>query len=339
MQSNPATLGSETPRHKVPAWALSVVLHVVGVVILGLTLQTTPRGVSEAPSRSVALVLASTSASGRTEYFDQSGQQASDAEATEAAEALPPALPPASAIPDLAVPDLQLPGPAEAAGPAADGLVQTPSLVVSGRPATFPGQVDQAALDAEAARIRARGPSGPVAEVSLFGSARAVGRTFVFVIDRSHSMGGDGLGVLAEAEKELLRALSGLQPAHRFQIIAYHHKPAYFSDEGLIPVTPENLRRVSKFFGGLAAFGATRHDAALLAALREQPDVVFLLTDGGDPGLNSAALQQIRQRAKGRTTIHCLQFGFGPLQERDGFMTRLAADTGGSFGYVQVRAP
>jgi hypothetical protein len=338
----PATPEFSGPKHKMPAWGLSVIVHIVAVVLLGLFVRTPPRGITESAERGVSLVLASRSSAGKTEYLDEAQDdemvREDASQQQESAETAPPALPPQSAPPSLALPQLQLPGPADATGPASEGLVQSPSLRVAGRKPMFPGTIDHEALAAEAARIRGRIPSGPTAEVSLFGSAPAVGRSFIFLIDRSHSMGGEGLGVLAEAEKELVRALSNLQPVHKFQILAYHHKPVYFSDQGLVPATPENLRRVSKFFGGLAAFGSTRHDIALLAALREEPDVVFLLTDGGDPVPNPADMQEIRKRAGGRTTIHCLQFGFGVLQERDSFMQRLAADTGGSFGYVQVGA-
>jgi hypothetical protein len=247
-------------------------------------------------------------------------------------------LPAQGDLTELAIPDLQLPGPAAPLGADTEGLVQTPRLQVSGRRSQFPSAVDQEALERERARLRGRGPAGPAAEVSLFGSAPAVGHRFVFLIDRSQSMGGSGLGVLVEAEKELNRALAGLEPIHKFQIIAYHHKPTYFSDEGPLPATPENRRRVAKFFGGLAAFGATRHDIALLAALRAEPDCIFLLTDAGDPAPDQVTIHRIRQRAGGRTTIHCLQFGFEAGPGERNFMHQLAADTGGSYGYIQVRA-
>ena len=67
-----------------------------------------------------------------------------------------------------------------------------------------------------------------------------------------------------------------------------------------------------------------------------RPDVVFLLTDGADPYLNAAQLQQTRRLAAGRTSIHCIQFGFGPLQESDNFMMRLARQNDGGYQYVEM---
>jgi hypothetical protein len=41
--------------------------------------------------------------------------------------------------------------------------------------------------------------------------------------------------------------------------------------------------------------------------------------------------------AKGRTTIHCIQFGKGPpVDEGEIFMRKLSAETGGSYTYVDV---
>ena len=309
------------------------------IVALGLLLRTTPHGISESAERSVSIVLAKTSdESSETSYFDEGEQEDVPEQAEQSAMPDAAALPAESELAQLTVPDLQLPGPEALVGVASDGIVQTPRLQVGGRRSQFPSTIDHKALESERARLRGRRPSGPAAEVSLFGSAPAVGHSFVFVIDRSQSMGGAGLGVLFEAEKELTKALAGLKPIHKFQIIAYHHKPIYFSDKGPVPATPENQRRVKKFFGGLAAFGATRHDVALLAALRAEPDVIFFLTDGGDPIPNSVTRHRIRQRAGGRTTIHCLQFGFRALEEGDNFMRQLASDTGGSYGYIQVGA-
>ncbi|MCH7727531.1 MAG: hypothetical protein IH991_13760, partial [Planctomycetes bacterium] len=55
----------------------------------------------------------------------------------------------------------------------------------------------------------------------------------------------------------------------------------------------------------------------------------------GHPGLNEVQLDLIAQRAK-RTAIHCIQFGFGPLQDEDNFMKKLARRNRGSYGYVDM---
>jgi hypothetical protein len=192
-------------------------------------------------------------------------------------------------------------------------------------------------LAEEQARLRANRPVGEPTSVGLFGGASAVGRSFVFLIDRSKSMGQTGLNALQAAEEELMIALHPLQPTHRFQVIAYHHECVYLSRRELLPATEENKQLVRGFLSGLAAFGATEHEMALKSALHQQPDVIFLLTDGGDPQLSDAQIRSITRLAAGRTTIHCIQFGFGSPPAEGHFLEKLAEANRGGYGYVEMR--
>jgi hypothetical protein len=85
--------------------------------------------------------------------------------------------------------------------PVGEGLVVAPELGgPRGRPRIPGSSLDEAAILAEDALIpREKIPTGPTAQLSLFGSANAEGRSFVFVIDRSNSMGGEGLGAITNA--------------------------------------------------------------------------------------------------------------------------------------------
>ena len=149
-------------------------------------------------------------------------------------------------------------------------------------------------------------------------------------------MGSGGLGVLFRATREFDSSLAVLEPSHRFQILAYNHNRVFFGDDDLVPATDANKQLVRKFMQGLAAFGATNHFMAITSALNRNPDVIFLLTDGGDPPLSESQLAQIRKRAAGRTTIHCLQFGGRPADGEENFMHRLARQNGGSYRYIDV---
>ena len=62
-----------------------------------------------------------------------------------------------------------------------------------------------------------KGPDGPAARVSLFGSQNAAGHSFVFAIDRSQSMGGKGLNALKAAEDQLHLVLADLKENHSFK--------------------------------------------------------------------------------------------------------------------------
>jgi hypothetical protein len=198
-------------------------------------------------------------------------------------------------------------------------------------------EAEAAAVASERAALDALIPQGPTTKVSIFGSAKAEGRTFTFVVDRSASMGEDGLGMLGVAQTQLEAAVAGLGPTHRFQIVAYNQRPTYLGPKQMTPATEENKKLVKQFFLTLGAYGSTEHEIALVTALAAQPDVIFLLTDGGDPYLHAGQIRRLWELARGKTSIHCIQFGAGPpLAEAADWMKRLAEGTGGSYTYVDV---
>jgi hypothetical protein len=69
-----------------------------------------------------------------------------------------------------------------------------------------------------------------------------------------------------------------------------------------------------------------------------KPEVIYLLTDGGDPHLKPAQIAAIAEQARPRTTIHCLHFGKtkSDTGASDHFLRRLAAVTGGSYTFVPM---
>lgn len=204
----------------------------------------------------------------------------------------------------------------------------------------IPTQIDKAAAVAEEqARLQSRRPTGEPTTVSLFGGTAAQGRSFIFLIDRSKSMGKYGLQALAAAEQELSAAVRRLQSYHQFQVIAYNDRCAYMSQRRMLAATDENKQGISKFLSALSPLGATEHEMALLSALQHQPDVIFLLTDGGDPHLSENQIRTLAERAGARTAIHCIQLGNGPLLESDTFLRRLAHEAGGTFTYADMSQP
>ena len=72
--------------------------------------------------------------------------------------------------------------------------------------------------------------------------------------------------------------------------------------------------------------------------MRLKPEVIFILTDGGDPVLHPGQLRAIREEAAGRTSIYCIRFGRGPETEPLSFLARLAAENRGSYVYIDVNA-
>jgi hypothetical protein len=320
-----------------PAWCLSLILHLVLFIAIALAaprLQT-PMGPHE-ETRQAAIVLVDAKSDAAPQYLTESDAAATESLATSSASATASSSDRAEDLTDLL--------------PAASGAA-TPAVTADfGRPLSAFKSAgkdiakSQAAADAEAKAIAAEQgalyvapPTGPTAKVSVFGSAPAEGRTFTFVIDRSSSMGQEGLGVLGVAADQLEAAINTLEPTHKFQVIAYNQRPTPLGPKHMVEATEENKRLVKKFFITVGAYGGTDHELAMVGALAAKPDVLFLLTDGGDPFITPGQFRRLRDMAKGRTTIHCIQFGKGPpVDEGEVFMRKLSAETGGSYTYVDV---
>jgi hypothetical protein len=327
-------------RRTIPAWALSAVTHAAILVLIPLLWTNASSPTAQTVDRRVAIVLANTNGSRVVEYLTEDDAEAQEENQAEVgAEAISPtaALPAAAMAAGLASEELTLPA-LETGSIAADaGLMQSPRLTVSGR-SRIPSGLDPSAIFAEeAARKQAILALGPSTSLGLFGSDQASGRSFVFLIDRSKSMGGAGLGAMSAAEDELVWAVQQLKSNHEFQIIAYHHRCVFLNTKRkMLAATEENKKLIRGYLNGLAAFGATEHMTGLMTALQLEPDAIFMLTDGGDPYLSAGEIARIAKFAKGKTAIHCIQFGSGPRQKEANFLQRLAAYCNGGYGYVDM---
>ena len=317
------------------AWAVSLLVHVIlllAIVLLWNQFAPASNGVTE-EVREAGIVLAKVQSKGETEYLDQSDLNSTSSESAAQADQSLQQQDEAAA---MKLPDIALPGPADgiatelanSTGNAFD-VSEFGGSLGEDRTRVITGQGEPAPMG--------KGPDGPAAQVSLFGSQNAEGHSFVFAIDRSQSMGGKGLNALKAAEDQLHLVLADLRENHSFQILPYNFRPEYFKPRGMAKAIPENINRVSEFFSGIIALGGTDHETAVRSALRHKSDVLFLLTDGDEPGLNRVQLDQIRKIASGRTTIHCIQFGFGELQDDSNWMMKLASENRGTFVYINMR--
>ena len=174
----------------------------------------------------------------------------------------------------------------------------------------------------------------------IFG-LEASGNRFVYVFDRSASMGDDGGKPLAAAKRELLRSLDELGDVQQFYVIFYNQRPQVFSPSGasgrLVFATEDNRRAARRFVDSVRASGATRHADAIAAALRLAPDVIFILTDGdsGDD-LDEDELRTLI-RSIGGTRCMVVQFG-GEGGGRSPRLARLAAESGGRYAVIDGTA-
>jgi len=314
---------------------LSAGLHLALLALIALTTSRAQLGGGQDTGRRVDLVLMQLNEQNETEYLREAEWERSEDQLSQSLQATVPDQP-VESLSEMESPD-ELASAIELPNLDAAGMTE---LAENGEgrgnrqnPLTAE---EQAMIAADRERFAREADFGEEVSLSVFGSGELRGRKFVFVLDRSKSMGSNGLGVLDVAGAELQAAMSVLQPNHRFQIIAYHHKSFMISDRKLLRATADNKSRVLEFIGSLAAFGSTRHEQALMTALSLDPDIVVLLTDGDLPYLNRGQLDAIR-RAAGRAQIHCVEFGVGNRLSRKGFMEQLAGENDGSYRYIDVR--
>lgn len=293
---------------------------------------------TEPERRSRIVVATKPSSQQKTKYLEES--PSTEASSASRAQSANPAAPSTTeALPSdesFELPaNLQLPAMAGLALPGESFLPGVEGGVAANR--RLPSGVNEAAILAEDARGRGTGTdtTGKPGGLNIFG-AQARGRTFAMVIDRSASMGEQGLGAIRAAADELAKQLDSLDEQQRVQVVAYHAAPSLLNNNWLA-ATPENKHKLLTYLRALPAFGSTNHTAALTAALKLRPEVIFLITDGDDPGMDPGQLRIIRELARGRTSIHAIHFGRGTNEPpAEHFMRKLAADNGGNYVYVNA---
>ena len=145
----------------------------------------------------------------------------------------------------------------------------------------------------------------PDGVATTFFDVPARGRSIVYLIDASSSMGPSG--ALALATRELLASLARLPADARFQVLTYNSRvtpllPRY--PEGM-PASPLMLDQVAQALRELEPVGATDHGRALREALSLRPDALFFLTDADD--LTADHLRIAAQSNRGWTVIHVIE--------------------------------
>ena len=175
--------------------------------------------------------------------------------------------------------------------------------------------------------------------VTTFYDIPGEGSKFVYVLDRSASMGGSGRNALEAAKAELLASIDQLDKVHQFQILFYNEQVFKFNPTGdpnrLVFATAQNKALARRFVASITADDGTKHEEALTAAIKLQPDVIFFLTDADEPKLWPAQLFKIHNMAKS-ITINTIEFGFGPQADPDNFLIKLARENGGRHAYFDI---
>ncbi len=186
-------------------------------------------------------------------------------------------------------------------------------------------------------------------KTSFYG-LEAEGSKFVYVFDRSESMGyafysaesnNEFGGVPIRAAKaELLASIEELNSSQQFHIVFYNHQTMLFKPTMTAPklffATTENKRAARYFVSEMPAAGGTNHVPALEIAIRMKPDVIFLLTDGeekDDP--TPQDIKDLERLNNGRASINLIQFAEEPRP--DSSLVQLAKESRGKYQFIDVR--
>lgn len=306
---------------EVPAWLLSLVIHLIAILALSLLVRVTYTGAAIEGDRAGGIVLA-VNVDGKAEYFrdatDQTHATTTDTSPSDPSTALPTAAPTPIDFAGMLPKDSGIPEAADSASMLPSANDMATDLRPSG------GQV-----------------RGNQVRTGVFG-VEGTGTKFVYVFDRSASMSGYGGRPLAAAKRELVASLADLDDIHQFQIIFYNDRPMVFNPNR--PQPPRMLygnattkRLAQNFVHAIVAAGGTQHLEALKLALGMQPEVIFFLTDADEPALTPSQLDSIRRlNARVGATINAIEFGVGSPSGRLNFLMRLAKQNGGQYAYVDV---
>jgi hypothetical protein len=323
--------GSAAPEvhsRRAPAMLLSLGVHLTLLTLIAWVASDSPKGTGERMDRQIGIAMVHRLPD-RVQYDEVTPQRQQAAEVTSVSDALSAA---ASAAPADLSPPIDLQGILAA-------MQSTPA------PQSGSGIAGDALLDGDAfgdgAGTSVSAPMGEQATARLFGVS-GTGSRFVYVFDRSDSMNGFGGMPLRSAKRELIRSLESLSAQQQFQIIFYNESVKPFQLAGtpmtMVSGEPSKVDRARRYVQSVRAFGGTKHQGALLMALRMSPDVIFFLTDAHIPRLSQIELDQIQDRAqRSGTTIHAIEFGSRPVADRDSFLRDLAAMNNGQYQYVDVR--
>jgi uncharacterized protein with von Willebrand factor type A (vWA) domain len=169
----------------------------------------------------------------------------------------------------------------------------------------------------------------PEEGVSFFGT-KSKGTRYVFVIDKSGSMGAHNK--FGRAKRELIKTLKALPKNSRFMI--------YFFDEGseqmpvnnMMAAVPGNISWAEDWVKSVGMGGGTDPRRALKSGFSLKPDTLWLLTDGEFDN-ESAVLAQIRSaNPKDRVRINTLA-----IMDRGGerVLKQIARENDGTYRFVQ----
>lgn len=329
IQSGPKSISgvrNGVDMRQVRAWGLSLALHVFVIAVITNVVWFRER-VRPVPGREYGVALLpgegpDTSDPGDAGETLAGGQGELLAEVEQVIEAGPAAGKPAAEV-EIEL-DLPLAEMMEAPETAGTGQ-EAPDLSISGGMSQARGQGTKGLFEGLGLEGGGQGGEG----ASFFG-LRAQGGKFVFVVDRSGSMGENGGWRLGSAKAELLASLRRMRDGYWLQVVFYNTEYVALSEEGLVQASVHNRRKAAEWIESVPATGGTDPGPAMEYALGLEPDAVWLLSDGE---FSPDTAEQIRQwNRRTGAVIHTI--AFSSLRGED-VLRRIASENGGRFTFIK----
>src|SRR5487761_1869242 len=200
-----------------PAWLVSLMVHALLVILLGYVAGQQVHG-TNAPANAVLIASYSTSPTEKDYFDDERSVEVAGAESASG---------PKSSHSDDSASEAAGVGLAEIANgpPPVDTSSALPSTeVAAANPGEAMAGTATGAGDFGNGRPRPASIRGKLARTHVYG-VPGEGNTFVYVFDRSSSMGTGAGSPLESAKRELLASLDDLGEENHFQIIFYNQQP------------------------------------------------------------------------------------------------------------------
>jgi hypothetical protein len=171
------------------------------------------------------------------------------------------------------------------------------------------------------------GPKGPV-----FGNGGNA-RKIIFVCDSSGSM----ISKMASLKNELTKAITGLKAVQQFNVIFFQDNNALvLNKDGMMMASQDNKRSAYKYLDDVTTTSTSDPLPALRVAFKQQPQLIYLLTDGDFPD-NKAVLEEIRKLDKDKKVkVNTIAFVNDKDTDTDfiPLLQSIAKETGGTFKHV-----
>ena len=162
------------------------------------------------------------------------------------------------------------------------------------------------------------------------GNARRV----VFVCDATGTM----ISKMATLKEQLAKGVDGLKPVQSFNIIFFTDGPKAASpDTKPLVATAENKRRALKWLDDVLPFGQADPTAAIDLAFKQDPQLVYFLSDGEFNGLKSykeIEEQFAKLNPEKKVKVNTILFETFD-KEAEEVMERIARTSGGKYTFVR----